>query len=247
MKYTITILSFLIQFQSYSQDWKPARISDKDGYVLLREGPGKESSVIDTIKEQEYFYCIPSDSEWWEVIPFYHKNNAGYVHKSRICLLESLPLKEMKNAITTVFIKQERLAKAFVESVAKIDKKTNHWETEEDSVSYLESRTKKERHSETYYNPILDILPLYYCKTKDTAVIIQLYHTLWADRGSANEAPAWALGYCFVCEPELTALSLKSLPGEIKEKAKGMIAFGLNNVCKTREEEMKLNEILDTY
>ena len=246
MRYRITIWLMIVHSVAFSQDWKPARISEKDGYALLREGQGKEFAVVDSIKADEYFYCKSSDSEWWAVQHAYHGRLSGYIHKSRICLLESLPLKEMQNVIMTVFIKQEELAKEFVKSLAKIDKKTNNWKTEKDSVSNIESGRIKEIHSETHYNPILDILPLYYCRTKDTSVIIQLYKTLWTDGGSANEAPAWALGYCFVCEPELTSLSLKSLPNEIKEKAKGMIAFGLNNVCKTREEEMKLNEILDT-
>ena len=51
MWYTISILSFLIQFQSYSKDWKPAQISDNDGFVLVRKEPENESSVIDTINK----------------------------------------------------------------------------------------------------------------------------------------------------------------------------------------------------
>lgn len=79
MKYTIAILTFLLQFQSFSQDWKPARISDKDGYVLLREGQGKEFAVVDSIYADEYFYCKSSDSEWWVVQPVYHGRLSGYI------------------------------------------------------------------------------------------------------------------------------------------------------------------------
>jgi len=240
-------IASLLYTASYSQEWKLARISDKDGFVWIRGGQGKDFDVVDTLYEEEYFYCQPSVSEWWKVHPEKDGNPTGYVHMSRICLLETLPNVEMRGFIMKIFKVQEEFARAFVESLERYDKRKGHWNSVQDSINYINSRWNVEYYSDTKYDMALNILPLYYCKTRDTTVIIQLFHTLWEDRGSAFEGPAWALGYCFVCEPELTVRSLKYLNNDTKDKAKGMIAFGLNNVCKTREEEKSLNEILDKY
>ncbi|MFN0202350.1 MAG: SH3 domain-containing protein [Bacteroidia bacterium] len=63
-----------------------AVINDPDGYTNVRNKPNLSGEIIDRLYEGETYEVILSDKNWWSVKT--HSNVRGYVHKSRILILE---------------------------------------------------------------------------------------------------------------------------------------------------------------
>jgi hypothetical protein len=59
-----------------------AVINDSDGYTNVRSGQGSKYDIIDRIAQNEVFYTIPQQSDWWPVRT--KDNKLGYMHQSRI-------------------------------------------------------------------------------------------------------------------------------------------------------------------
>jgi hypothetical protein len=77
-------------------------IDDPDGYTNIREGKGTNTKIIGRIYEDEVFHHEGyGDNQWYEI---YYSNNGeylqGFVHKSRIVEIRSLPRIGIKTAIS---------------------------------------------------------------------------------------------------------------------------------------------------
>ena len=77
-------------------------IDDPDGYTNIRKGKGTDSEIIGRILENEIFFHEGlGDSPWFQI---YYSNNGqylqGYIHKSRIVEVHSLPRIGIKEAIS---------------------------------------------------------------------------------------------------------------------------------------------------
>jgi len=77
-------------------------IDDPDGYTNIRKGKGTDSEIIGRVLEDEIFYHEGyGDSPWFQI---YYSNNEqylqGYIHKSRIVEVSSLPRIGIKEAIS---------------------------------------------------------------------------------------------------------------------------------------------------
>src|SRR5258705_1459374 len=175
-----------------------ARISDKDGYVNIRNGQGNNFDVVGTIKTDEFFYAAVSDSDWWEILSLQWKYSTqvkGYVHKSRIQIIEWLSLKEQKKIIDGVFYYYMQFRTGA----------NKHYDTvklkQEMNDDTLRSALSEEGFyiNDTKYDPILSILPKYICQSKDTSTLQLFFSLLWEDRGSANESPSYSLGDSYIC------------------------------------------------
>ncbi|MCE3283453.1 MAG: type 3 domain protein [Chitinophagaceae bacterium] len=71
-----------------------AIVMDSDGFTNIRNGPSKDSAVIDTLSAGRLVYCFDEeeDAEGWYPVD-YHRNgqmHSGYIHKTRVAYLERM-------------------------------------------------------------------------------------------------------------------------------------------------------------
>ena len=237
-RYILTILSFLSTLTIFAEN-KLAIINDADGFTNVRSGQGKEFSVIDTIKKDEFFYCdLTVRDEWIKIVAMKWKDAKqveGYVHRSRIQLVENLDNKKQKELIVQILNRQKILADNF--QIA--------WKNK-DSIAYRTTRNELELYSDIKYSPILDILPKYFCSTNDTEILQLFFLTMWANKGSANEMPSFAIGYCFVCKTDIVIEQLTKIKDtEHKELILDHIDWGLINHFSIDENEKSKNREYD--
>lgn len=213
---------------------KLAIINDSDGFTNIRSGKGAEFPIIGTIEKDEFFYCEDSDSDWTKVIALKWQDGKqieGFIHKSRIQLIENLDSSKQKELLAQVLTNQQNLANKFQKAFIY-----------KNSSSYKTAIKELELYSEIKYSPILDILPLYYCRTKDSIMLELFYSTIWADKGSANEAPSYAIGYCFICQPELVLKQVRNLKStEHRNLILNDIEWGLMCIFDVDQDEKSDN------
>ncbi|MEZ7902128.1 MAG: SH3 domain-containing protein [Flavobacteriales bacterium] len=220
------ILILLIQSVAFSQA-DIAIIKDPDGYINIRKGQGINFQIIDTLFENDFFECdFFENSNWVKVTTWKGRNIEGFVHKSRIQLVEELSTKKQKELIKPVLIQQKYLANEFQKA----------WRLK-DNKKYAVSRKKREIYSENKYDAILMILPNYLCSTNDTSTIKLFFEVLWTDKGSANEMPSFILGEYFVCnqQPIIDILSAEKNIDK-KNLILGHIEWGLINLYDADEK-----------
>lgn len=206
-KYILFILTIFCISKAFA-DNKLARINDPDGFTNIRSGQGKDFSIVATIDTTDFFYCDPTTKNDWVKIGAMKWQNGkqieGYIHRTRIQLIEKLDDKKQKELLTEILRKQKNLAENF-QKTRKI--KENK-----------EARNKIELYSDIKYSPILEILPKYFCATSDTTIIELFFSTIWADKGSANEIPSFTIGECFICKPDLVIRELEKLTNKREKK-----------------------------
>jgi hypothetical protein len=62
------------------------QIDDPDGFTSVRSLPSSNGQVIDVVYEGELFRTYYQTGNWWQIKT--NKNKIGYMHNSRIKLLE---------------------------------------------------------------------------------------------------------------------------------------------------------------
>lgn len=196
MRIVLFILTLFLTLTSKAEN-KLARIKDSDGYTNIRNGKGNEFPVIATLARDELFYCDQTNSDWLKIIALKWQNGKqieGYIHKSRVQLIETLDLKSKQELLKQILLKQKSLADSFQRAFKS-----------KDSLGYNSTLKELETHAENRYSPVLAILPKYFCETKDTALLQLFFATMWADNGSADEMPSMAIGDCFICQTDIVA------------------------------------------
>jgi hypothetical protein len=203
-----------------------AIINDPDGFTYVRSGPGKDVNVVDTLNTNEFFYfTLENDSDWAKVHAWKGSQTEGFVHKSRIQQLGNLSPSKQKQII--LFTLETQLLLSINFQFAFENK---------DSLNYITYRKKLERFSDCNYSPVTGLLPEYFCATKDIEIVQLLLAVMWADKGSANEAPAMAIGGCFACEPDLLIEQIRTIKSpEQKEMLLDQVEFGLINLYSVDE------------
>lgn len=217
--YILTILIFFCSLTLFAEN-KLAIINDKDGFTYVRSGQGKNFKVVDTLFTDDFFYFRYIDnSEWAKVTAWKGRQIEGFVHKSRVQEFKKLDSKKQKKLITKILDRQRVLADNF----------QNAWKSK-DSLAYRTTRRELEYYSDTKYDPILNILPKYFCSTSDVEVLQLFFSTIWADKGSANEMPSFSIGDCFICNPDLVIKQLNKIQNiEQKKSILDHIEWGLLN------------------
>ncbi|PCJ64897.1 MAG: hypothetical protein COA58_11530 [Bacteroidetes bacterium] len=205
----------------------PAIIKDLEGFTNVRSGPGTDFEVIDTLFKEDFFYfTFDEKTAWAHVTAWKGRQIEGFIHKSRIQELKSLDNKALKNIITTVLDRQRTLADNF----------RTAWKLK-DSLAYRITIKELEHYNDTKYNPILEIIPHYFCSTDDTEIIDQFFATMWADKGSASEMPSFYIGDCFICKPDLIIEQLDKIRDkEQKNIILDHIEWGLMNHFEVDED-----------
>ncbi len=113
-KYLLILLLLTVSDFTYAQF---AKIIDKDGYVNVREGASINSAVVAKINADEIVYAFP-DNELpaWVMVDYIGRQNEninGYVHHSRIKLIESyvqIPNTSFNNGIAKFISKDVTVA-----------------------------------------------------------------------------------------------------------------------------------------
>jgi hypothetical protein len=239
--YIFTFLTFFCSLTLFSQG-KLGIINDPDGFTNIRIGPGKDFKVIDTLKNDFFYFQYVDDSEWAKVTVWKERQIDGYIHKSRIQEVEKLNNKDKKVLISKILVQQKILADSFYTAFKS-----------KDTIAYRTTRRKLEDYHDTKYDPILNILPKYFCSTNDADVIQLFLATMCANQGSANEMPSFAIGDCFICNPDIVIEQLLKVKDiEQKKHLFGEIGWGLSNhfnICENgssdNNEYNKLKSRLD--
>ncbi len=240
--YIFISLTFFCSVALFAEN-KLGIINDLDGFTLVRSGQGKEFNVVDTLFVDDFFFFqFEGKSEWAEVTTWNGKQIEGFVHKSRVQEVEKLDTKMQKVLISKTLDKHRILADNFQKAMMA-----------RDSLAYMTSVQELEFHNDVKYDPILTILPKYFCTTKDTEVLFLFFATMWADKGSANEMPSFSIGKCFMCKPDLVIEQLTKIKNvEQKKSIFEHIEWGLlnnfnvdNNGNSDNKEFNKLKALLD--
>lgn len=240
--YILTILFFFCSLTLFAEN-KLGIINDQDGFTFVRSGQGKDFKVVDTLFTDDFFYYqFINNSEWSQVTAWKGRQIEGFIYKSRVQEVEKLDRKKQKELITKILEKHRILADNF----------QNAWKSK-DSIAYTITVRLLEFHSDTKYEPILNILPKYFCLTKDFEILQLFFEAMWADKGSANEMPSFSIGDCFICNPDLVIEQLTKIK-TIEQKTFildsiewGLLNnFGIEENGKTDNKEFnKLKTLLD--
>ena len=232
MRYLLTILIFCCALTLFA-DNKLAIINDPDGYTNVRKGRGTNYKVVDTLFTEDFFYFeIADKSGWSKVIAWRGKQIEGYVHKSKIQEVSKLTANKQKELITNALNRQKLLA----------DNYQTAWQ-DGDSLAYRKTMKELEFHSESKYDPVLNLLPEYFCKTGDVEVVNLFVTTIIADKSSASESPSFAIGACYICKSNEVNGQIGQLKNtEQKKQILDQIEWGLLNHFEVNEEGKSANK-----
>lgn len=226
-----TILVFFCSLQLLA-DSKLAIINDSAGFVNVRIGAGKDFQSIDTLFKNEFFYFeLIDNSDWAKVTAWKGSQRIGFIHISKIQEFEKLDKSKQKKFIVEVLEQHRQLATEF----------HNAWKSK-DSLAYRKTVRALEDHNDNRYDPILGVLPEYFCSTSDIEVLTLFIATMWADKGSANEMPSFAIGHCFVCKTDIILYQASRLKNnEQREFIFNHIEWGLLNHYGVDSESKSTN------
>lgn len=218
-KYYILTLLIFCSFSLLAQNG-PAIIKDSDGFTNVRSGPGINFEVIDTLYNEDFFYFkLDENSDWAKVTAWKGRQFEGFIHKSRIQEVKNLDNNSLKEIIVKVLDRQRVLANNFRAA----------WKSK-DSLAYRTTVRELENYNDTKYDPIIQVIPEYFCSTEDIEIIDKFFATMWADQGTANELPSFSIGDCFICKPDLVIERLdKVTDKEQKKLILNHIEWGLIN------------------
>ena len=224
----LTFYSFLLLAQN-----GPAIIKDTDGFTNVRSGPGMKFNVVDTLFDEDFFYYkFGENPNWAKVSAWKGRQIEGYIHKSRIQIVKNLDNITLKNLISKILEKQRNLASNF----------RTAWKLN-DKLAYRTAVKKLEHYNDTKYDPLLQVIPSYFCLTSDAEIINKFFATMWADKGSANEMPSLSIGECYICNSDIVIERLEII--ENKEKKVlilNNIEWGLMNYFNVDEDGNSTNK-----
>ncbi|MCH7770143.1 MAG: hypothetical protein IIA49_03880 [Bacteroidetes bacterium] len=117
------------------------------------------------------------------------------------------------------------------------------WYSNQESIEYRIAASQLEMHSDIKYDPILQVIPKYFCKSKDKETIQLFFEAMRTDRGSANEMPSFTIGDCFVCAPDLIIGLLQQPNNQYKKQdIINHIEWGLINRFSINESAEPTNQ-----
>lgn len=200
----ILFLSFLLFFylSANSQERKTGIINDPDGYTNIRSGKGSSFEVIEKLYEDELFVYVDSaDQNWLKVsitkcncdTPYRLYNQIkGYVHRSRIKDVNELSKTKRKSLFAKIFETELELYNKIISA------------TDRKSKEYKHLNGKIKVFHDYQFNASLTSFTNYVCEFKDEELVDQYMNLMESQEGSADEAPTYALGRMFVCDPDWT-------------------------------------------
>lgn len=221
----ILIIGLLIPILNFGQS-ELAMINDPDGYVNVRADTSIDSEILFRIKKGDFFLCEPTTDNWWKIDNFYAKS--GFIHKSRIQLVKDLTKKQQRDLI--------------INSITRL----NDYRLINDSLRLIlpnDERMKLlrelENFAETIYSPLLPFLSGLICENKDTDLLDKYLKNMIINQMSANELPAWTLGDCYICQPDLVIKQINNYSDKDREYLRSMLTFGFENITWQMENKIE--------
>jgi hypothetical protein len=221
----ILTIGLLIPILDFGQS-ELAMINDPDGFVNVRADKNTDSEIITTIKEGDFFLCEPTNDNWWKVDNFH--SQTGFVDKSRIRLIKDLTEKQQRDLIIKSIngLKDYRLKYDSLRLILPNDER----------MGLLK---EFENFEETIYTPLLPFLSKLFCKNIDIDLLDKYLNIMIVNQMSANEMPAWSLGDCYLCHPDLVIKQIKNYKGKDRDYLWNMLNFGFENVTSQKENEIE--------
>jgi hypothetical protein len=221
----ILTMGLLIPILNFGQS-ELAIINDPDGFVYVRADSSSDSEILYKIIENDFFLCEPTTDNWWRIDNFY--STTGFVCKSKIRLIKDLTDLQQRDLIINAM------------------NELNDYRLIYDSLRLTLSNEERmkllvdfEGFEETTYTPLLPFLSGLFCRNKDIDLLDKFLNIMIVNQMSANEMPAWSLGDCYLCHPDLVIKRINKYNGKDKEYLWSMLSFGFENVTWQKENEIK--------
>ncbi len=233
--YILPILTFFCSHSIFAE-YKLAILKDPDGFTNVLNGPGKDFRIVDSLYTDDFLYFqLVDNPQWVKISAWKGRQIEGFIRASRVQEIEKLASTKQYEIISTVLNKR-RLLK---------DNLFKTWNSN-DSLSYRASLSELKIYNDTKYEPILEILPRYFCSTKDIKILQLFFASIWQDKSSINEMPSFTMGSFFICNSDLVIKQLYKIKSiEQKKSILNHIDWGLQNYfgveqdAKTNNQEYK--------
>ncbi|MFN8437778.1 MAG: SH3 domain-containing protein [Cytophagales bacterium] len=140
MKELLTVLACILCQTTFGQF---GIISDKDGFVNIRNSPNISNNIIDTLTNGQIVFCLEEEGEWRPIdYDLSRKNKSGYVHKSRIKLIENFDKVAYSNLTDSIIEFKKDTIKLIVTKTKFITKHNNlqfhKGDTSKNEIGWLE-------------------------------------------------------------------------------------------------------------
>lgn len=217
MTFRLTILILLTSIVTLAQD-NVAIIVDKDGFTNVRESKSINSAIVGQIKKGEFFTFKTTTDDWFEIYKTFSEDGTienlnGFVHKSRVQPINTLPDKDKRELIKQTFEKELDFIK------------TENW-------------VERKKHHEPKFDVILNVAADYITKTKDKELLRTFIETVKLDTGSADEMPSWTLGSIFIKQPDWTIEQMRNVG--LTQDLIDRLDFGFENIVTKSDDYLKL-------
>jgi hypothetical protein len=214
MRTLLLSISFSLFFLACSAQMKVALLAGRANTVNIYSGEGTNFEVAGTVAKDEFFYCDSSSASAWCKVTLLkvdknYRRVQGYMDKNYIRLTEQLPLPKQKALLKKALLKYYYLVDDYLKSSSHFDISKNCWNTKKDSLANLKIVRVLSDMAMKRYEPVLDILPVYICRSEDKKITQLFMDVLWIDRGSSKEEPSVAIGKTFICDPDFILAMLK--------------------------------------
>lgn len=217
--YLALILTFFSTYSIYA-GYKLAILKDPDGFSNVRNGPGNDFLIVDTLYTDDFLYFqFIENSEWAKISAWKGRQIEGFIQLNKIQEVEKLENKIQQELIAKILNTRNKLKADFVD-----------FQKSKDSLAYINCLSELKFYSDTKLEPILEILPRYICSTQDTKILQLFFASYWADKGSLNEMPSLTMASFFICNPDLVIKQLNKINSiEQKKSILNHIYWGLIN------------------
>jgi len=241
--YLVLILT-VFSTNSIFAGYKLAILKDPVGFTNVRNGPGNDFLVVDTLYTDDFLYFqFVDNSEWAKINAWKGRKIEGFIQLNKIQEVEKLENKMQHELITKVLNTRNKLKANFLD-----------FQKSKDSLAYTTNLNELKIYSDTKLEPILEILPRYFCSTEDIKILQLFFASYWADKGSLNEMPSFTMASFFICNPDLVIKQLNKIKTIDQKKSIlnhinwGLLNyFGIEEDGKTNNKEYnKLKARLDT-
>lgn len=124
-------------------------ISDKDGFVNVRNSPNISNNIIDTLTNGQLVFCLEAEGEWRPTdYDFSGQRKSGYIHNSRVKFISDFDKISYENLTdSSIFFKQDSIK--LIVTKTRFNPKQNKLEyhkgdNSKNEMSYLEKINGKE-------------------------------------------------------------------------------------------------------
>lgn len=165
-----------------------AVINDTDGYTFVRSGKGTNCAVVDTVRDEQFFYCMDDTVSAWIPVQV-PMGKTGFMRKTRILFFTRLDSAKQSRLILQAFSKE-----------IGIRKKTDAaWLAKDWNTQKLLADESEAIH-EGFYIPAYTAMRELFCNRPDSVLFSAFMKTLVYESGSADEGMAWTSAKCWLCQ-----------------------------------------------